>query len=83
MTAIERQQYEDGIWAAQAPEVQQHRGKIVVVHQKRVVAVGSDYDALVQEAAAAEHCPWSELVVELVTGQDFETPLDDLQMTGE
>jgi hypothetical protein len=80
MTPVEQQQYEDGLWAAQAPEVQQHGGKFVVIRKKRVVAVGTDYHALLKQAAAQEQCPWSELVVELVPGVDFwETPLDDLQ----
>src|SRR5438067_1404908 len=29
---------EDFYWAREAPEVQQHQGKLVVVHNKRVVA---------------------------------------------
>ncbi len=66
LTAIEQQQEEDLLWAATAPEVQRHLGQLVVVHKKRVVAVGSDRGALLRQAADLEKCPWSELVVEVV-----------------
>ena len=36
---------------AEASEVQQHQGKLVVVHNKRVVAVGTDRQVLVTEIA--------------------------------
>jgi hypothetical protein len=75
LTAIEQQQIEDLKWAGSAAEVQQHLGKYVVVHKKRVVAVGTDCTALLQEAAAREQCPEWELVVEVVPAIDaWEVP---------
>jgi hypothetical protein len=75
MTAIENQQQEDARWAATAPEVQQHVGKFVAVHRKRVVAVGTDHRAVVEQAAAQAQCPWWEPFVELVPRPDFwDTP---------
>lgn len=71
LTAAEQQQAEDLDWAATAPEVQQHHGKFVVIHQKRVVAVGTDRRALVEQAAAQEQCPWWELAVEVVAPLDL------------
>ncbi len=74
-TAIEQQQHDDARWAATAPEVQQHVGKFVAVHRKRVVAVGTDHRAVVEQATAQEQCPWWDLFVELVPRPDFwETP---------
>jgi hypothetical protein len=47
----------------------------VAVHRRRVVAVGVDRRAVVEQAVAQERCPWWELVVELVPRPDFwETP---------
>ena len=75
MSMIERQQEDDALWAAAAPEVQQHVGKFVAVRQKRVIAVGTDRRGVVEQAVARENCPWWELVVELVPRPDFwETP---------
>jgi Family of unknown function (DUF5678) len=71
MTSVEKQMYDDLTWAATAPEVQQHPGKFVVIHKKRVIAVGTDRRALVEQAAAQEQCPWWECVVELVPPLDF------------
>ena len=71
----ERQRIEDPSWAATAPEVQQHRDKLVVVHKKRVVAVGTDHDVLLEQASRAEKCPGRELVVMLVTA-DFSPDLN-------
>ena len=53
-------------WASTAPEVQQHAGKFVVIHKKRIVAVGTDYNSLLEQASKAEGCPWWELVVDVV-----------------
>ncbi len=75
MTPVEKRMHEDLYWAAQAPEVQQHLGKIVVIRNKRVIAVGLDQQALLEQAAAQEQCPIGEFVVEIVPGLDFwETP---------
>jgi hypothetical protein len=60
-------------WAQHAPEVQQnpaHYGQFVVVHNKQVVAVGSDRQALVEQTANEIGMPWQELVVIVVTGQE-------------
>jgi hypothetical protein len=57
---------EDFFWAREAPEVQKHQGKLVVVHNKRVVAVGTDRQILVSQAAAQENCAPEELVVLVV-----------------
>jgi hypothetical protein len=64
----EREQHgiEDFYWAREAPEVQQHQGKLVVVHDKRVVAVGTDRQVLVTEGAAREKCEPEDLVVIVV-----------------
>jgi hypothetical protein len=66
LIVIEQQQQKDLLWAATAPEVQQHQGRLVVVHKKRVIAVGSDRRALLHQAATQEQCSWSESVVEVV-----------------
>jgi hypothetical protein len=75
LTASERNQLEDLDWAATAPEVQQHSGKIVVIHNKRVIAVGTDRRSLLASAAAQEQCPWWELAVEIVPPEEpWEIP---------
>src|ERR1043166_326044 len=68
MTPLERRMSEDLHWAATAPEVQQHLGKIVVIRNKRVIAVGLDQPALLEQAAAQEHCPTWEFVIDIVPG---------------
>ena len=50
---IEQRMADDLRWALRAPEVRQHPGKFVAIHQKRVVGVGSDRTALVAQAAEA------------------------------
>ena len=75
MTGIEEQQRDDAQWAAMSSEVQRNIGKFVAVHRRRVVAVGTDRRAVVEQAVAHERCPWWELVVELVPRPDlWETP---------
>ncbi len=63
---LEQQMWDDLVWSETAPEVQQHKGQLVVIHNKRVVAHGTDRPALVAEAAAKEGCPDYELVVVVV-----------------
>jgi hypothetical protein len=63
MTPLERQLSDDVDWAGTAPEVQQHHGKLVVVHKKQVLAVGDDRDALLTRAARKAGCGRSELAV--------------------
>ncbi len=75
MTPLEKRMSEDLDWAAQAPEVQQHLGKVVVIRNKRVILVGDHRDNLLEQAAALEQCPPWEFVMEIVPGLDFwETP---------
>ena len=78
MTELERRMTEDFDWAQHAPEVQQdpaHYGQFVVVHNKRVLAVGRDREALVEEAANEIGAPWQHLVVVIVPSPDtWETP---------
>jgi hypothetical protein len=69
MTDLEQRMTADFDWAQQAPEVQQnpeHYGKFVVVHNKRIVAVGSDRQALAKQAAEQTLVPWEHLVVVIV-----------------
>jgi hypothetical protein len=69
---------EDFDWARHAPEVQQnpeHFGKLVVVHHKRILAIGRQRQALVAQAAASAKVPPEELVVVLVPRPGlWETP---------
>ena len=71
----EQQMSDDVSWALSAPEVQQHHGKLVAVHKKRVVGVGTDRMALVQEAARQEQCHWTDIAVVVVPSLDvWEIP---------
>ena len=72
MTALEKQLFDDLGWAATAPEVQRHAGKLVVVHKKKVVAVGEDQGLLLAQAAAEEKCLPEELVIEVVPGDSLD-----------
>jgi hypothetical protein len=78
MTELEQRMTEDFDWAQHAPEVQQnpaHFGQFVVVHNKRVLAVGRDREALVKEAAKESGAPSQRLVVVIVPSPDmWETP---------
>jgi uncharacterized FAD-dependent dehydrogenase len=56
-------------WAEHASEVQEnpeHFGKTVVVYDKRILAVGKDSAALLEEAAAKVGVPWQHLVTLIV-----------------
>jgi len=69
MTEVEQRMAEDFQWARHAPEVQQdpgHFGKLVVVFNKRVLAVGRDRQAIVAQAAQGGGVPGEQLVVVLV-----------------
>ena len=51
---------EDFDWARRAPEVQQnpeHFGKLVVVHHKRILAVGRQRETLLAQAADTRESP--------------------------
>jgi hypothetical protein len=74
MTELEQRMTDDFDWAQRAPEVQEnpeHFGKLVVVHNKRIVAVGRDRPALVQLAAKEVGVPWQHLVVVLVASPEM------------
>jgi hypothetical protein len=69
MTELEQRMTDDLDWAAHAPEVQEnpeHHGKFVVVYNKRILAVGADSQALVEQAAEQVGVPWQHLVVLIV-----------------
>jgi hypothetical protein len=69
MTEVEQRMTDDLDWAEHAPEVQEnpeHYGKFVVVYNKRILAVGKDSQALVEQAAEQAGVPWKELVVMIV-----------------
>jgi hypothetical protein len=69
MTEVEQRMTDDLDWAEHAPEVQEnpeHYGKFVVVYNKRILAVGKDSQALVEEAATRAGVSWQELVVLIV-----------------
>jgi hypothetical protein len=68
-TEHEQRMIEDFAWAENDAEVQQnpeHFGKLVVVYNKRVISVGRDRQALVEQAAKEIGVPGSQLVVVLV-----------------
>jgi hypothetical protein len=66
LTPREMTMLDDLRWAMSAPEVQQHHGQLVVVRNRKVLAVGTDRQALVSRAAAAEGCAGEDLVVVVV-----------------
>jgi hypothetical protein len=69
MTELEQRMTDDLDWAEQAAEVQEnpeHYGKFVVVYNKRILGVGSDSQALVEQAAQQLGVPWQHLVVVIV-----------------
>jgi hypothetical protein len=69
VSEVEQQRIEDFHWAENSPEVQQnpeHFGKLVVVHNKRVLAVGRDRPAIVAQAAQRAGVSGEHLVVILV-----------------
>jgi hypothetical protein len=75
LTELEQGMDEDFDWALHAPEVQQNPeyfGKLVVVHNKRVLAAGRDRQALVEQAAKEVGVPWQHLVVMIVPSPDME-----------
>lgn len=72
---IEQQMTDDLQWAAAAPEVRQHRGKLVAVHKRRVLGVGIHRDDVVEQAASRGGCPEEDIVVLVVpSGKLSETP---------
>jgi len=67
----EQQATDDLRWALRAPEVRQHAGKLVAVHKRCVVGIGTDRDELVVEASAKARCPWQDVVVVVVPTADL------------
>ena len=68
-TMLELRKADDFEWAQSAPEVQdnpEHFGKLVVVYNHRILAVGRDRQAVVAEAAKEAAVPGHQLVVVLV-----------------
>jgi hypothetical protein len=75
MTELEQRMAEDFDWAEHAPEVQQdpeHFGKLVVVSNKQVLAVGRDRQAIMAQAALRAGVPGEQLVVVLVPRPELE-----------
>ncbi len=66
LSPLEKRMLEDLRWAARSPEMQQHSGKLAVIRNKRLLAVGFDQSSLLAQASAQEQCPEWELVVYLV-----------------
>jgi hypothetical protein len=69
MSELEQRMTADADWAEHAPEVMQNPeyfGKLVVVHNTRVIAAGDERQALVEQAAKAVGVPRQHLVVVLV-----------------
>jgi hypothetical protein len=71
LNAAEKQIADDLHWALQAPEVLQHAGKIVAIHKKRVIGVGTDRNSLVPQAAEKAQCSWQDLVILVVPAADL------------
>ena len=82
LTELEQRMDEDLDWAEHAPEVMQnpeYYGKLVVVHNKRVLAAGRDRQAMVEQAAKEVGVPWQHLVVIVVPdpgAEVWEIPLE-------
>jgi hypothetical protein len=69
MTDLEQRMNEDFAWAEHASEVQENPeyfGNLVVVCNKRVLAVGRHRQAIVAQAAQRAGVPEAQLVVVLV-----------------
>jgi hypothetical protein len=69
MTELEQRMTDDFDWAMHAAEVQQnpeHYGKFVVVYNEQILGVGSDGQALVEQAAQQAGVPRQRLVVLIV-----------------
>jgi hypothetical protein len=66
LSPLELRLHEDLQWARHSTEAQQHPGKLLIVRDKRVIAIGQDHQALMAQAVAQEKCPWWEFAVYLV-----------------
>jgi hypothetical protein len=72
LTDLERRMLDDLTWALGDPQVRQHQGQFVAVRNRKVLAVGTDRNAVVESAAAQEGCPKEEVVVVVVPGDELE-----------
>ena len=72
LTDLERRMLDDLNWAMGDPDVRQHQRQLVVVRNRKVLAVGKDCEALLESAAGREGCPKDELVVGVVPRDDLE-----------
>jgi hypothetical protein len=69
LSELEQRTNDDFDWALHSPEVMQNPeyfGKLVVEHNKRVLAAGSDRQALVEQAAEEVGVPSQQLLVMVV-----------------
>ena len=71
LNEIEQKACDDFHWALRAPEVLQHTGKLVAVHNKLVVGVGSDRASLLARASEKAQCPWQDIGVVVVPPADL------------
>ncbi len=74
MTDLEQRMTDDLDWAECSPEVQanpEHYGKFVIVYNKRILAVGNDRKALVEQAAEYAGVPKEHLVTLIVHRPDL------------
>jgi len=72
LSDVEQRMTDDLYWARTAPEVQRHQGKLVVVRNRRVVAIGTDPATLLAQAAVHENCPEEELLIVPVPRADLQ-----------
>ena len=72
LQSVESRMADDLDWAATAAEVQRHVGKLVIVYNQKVLAVGTDRDKAIAEASQKVTCPKEHLVVEVVSTHSLE-----------
>jgi hypothetical protein len=66
LSALEQRISDDVDWAQRSPEVREQHGKLVAIHNKKIIAVGTDRAALLQHAARATGFPAYEFAVVVV-----------------
>ncbi len=82
LSELEQRMSADLDWAEHTPDVMQNPeyfGKLVVVHNKRVLAAGLDRQALVEQVAKEVGVPWRHLVVLVVPDPRLEAWEDPLE----
>lgn len=70
---LEQRMTDDLRWAQTAAEVRVHRGQHVAIYQKQVLATGTDFNAVRNEAAAIAGCPPEHIVIKTVPPGDFRS----------